>query len=169
MVENCANLSAIFLGAMLSYFQSFALVILCATCMLCSNPPLLHTVTINGVFFTKTRNHYTKIRLTWKLRPRSRVYLASERWCDSFQLSSGFVSVSFTMVDATIKIGYMLSNTVLYILLQSWSAKISGKDFPSERELVGLNGIFQSVSQSSIVFCICYLISARELWKSWLL
>lgn len=103
-----------------------------ATCMLCSNLFLLHTLTINGVFHEDAKPR----KFIWpeNFDQGFRVYLASERWCDSFQLSSSFVSAPFTMLDyATIRIGYMLSNTMLYILPQSWSAKILAEDFANER------------------------------------
>lgn len=50
-----------------------------------------------------------------------RVYLAaSERWYDSIsKLFSNFVSALFTVPDATVKMGYMLPNTKLYISSQS--------------------------------------------------
>lgn len=127
-----------------------------ATCMLCSNPPLPHTVTINGVF-SRGRETTTR-KFVWleNFDQGFRVYLASERWCDSFQLSSGFVSAPFTMLDyATIKIGYMLSNTVLYILPQSWSAKILGKDFASERTRRIKRNFSKRVAK---LHCLSYLL-----------
>jgi len=60
------------------------------------------------------------------------------------------------MLDyATIKIGYMLSNTVLYILPQSWSAKILGKDFASERTRRIKRNFSKRVAK---LYCLSYLI-----------